>query len=918
MLEITARTSVGKTVEYFDTALSTPDYYTERGQITGQWHGINSETLGATGEVSREQFKDLISNINPTTGEKLTARNSNNRRCAYELVFSSPKSVSIAYGVTGNENIREAFQDAYRKTMTHIEEHVETRVRQNGQNTDRVTGNFIYADFVHTTTRPLDDGIPDPHLHAHCIVPNATYDQVEEKWKAIEIGTIKSDGQYYDAYFNNAYAENLAKLGFQIERNDRDFEIAGISRETIERYSRRTNEIEAVAEKRGIKAAKAKAQLGMMTRNRKQEKLTPEELTTLWKGRLRDQEGKPLDPNNDGGLKEKTTAKETIDFALDHALSRKSAVDEKELLTLAFRRGSGTVTTTQIRAELESRNLIKKKKGKQTFYTTQEAVDEEQYLIKITRQNKGKYAPINKGYKPPSEAGLSDEQASAVKKVLSSRDLVTVIAGGAGTGKTRSIREVANGARKAGRRFHAFAPSAAASRGVQREEGFQNATTIAALLQSQTRQRSVKDGIIWIDEAGMVGNKTMNQILLIAKQQNARVLLTGDVNQHNSVERGDSLRIMQEKAKVRVARITKVRRQQKADYKSAVELLSSGRMIEGFDALDKMDAIKESTDHKSMIASAANEYVTARKENEDVLLVATTHAQGRELTIQIRDDLKTAGLLGSEDREFTTTKDLGFTDAKKGDAASFTPGQIITFNLPAKGGFKRGASYTVSEKKNSTVKVTDKDGFERPLLLEQADRFSVGEAQTTQLAKGDIIRITRNSQDMKKKRLNGNDVLTVKGFTKEGHIIASKAKTEIVLDKTFTHFTHGYYTTSPSSQGKSVNRVIVTQGKASGKAANKEQFYVSSSRGKFAISVHTDSKDSMLRNIQRSSQRLTASEIAERSLNDRLVEKFGAIRQIFRTASSKMKNAAQSRNLTSIIFSSSVQPKKYAAPTRTR
>jgi hypothetical protein len=32
-----------------------------------------------------------------------------------------------------------------------------------------------------------------------------------------------------------------------------------------------------------------------------------------------------------------------------------------------------------------------------------------------------------------------------------------------------------------------------------------------------------------------------------------------------------------------------------------------------------------------------------------------------------------------------------------------------------------------------------------------------------------------------------------------------------------------------------------------GKAASKEQFYVSASRGKFAISIHTDDKQSLLK-----------------------------------------------------------------------
>ncbi len=51
-----------------------------------------------------------------------------------------------------------------------------TRVRKNGQCTDRTTGNIVAAVFRHDTSRALD-----PHLHTHCIVFNATFDPVEAR-----------------------------------------------------------------------------------------------------------------------------------------------------------------------------------------------------------------------------------------------------------------------------------------------------------------------------------------------------------------------------------------------------------------------------------------------------------------------------------------------------------------------------------------------------------------------------------------------------------------------------------------------------------------------------------------------------------------------------------------------------------------
>jgi conjugative relaxase-like TrwC/TraI family protein len=86
--------------------------------------------------------------------------------------------------------------------MIELEKFAETRVRKSGQNGDRVTGNIIGAAFRHDTSRELD-----PHLHTHCVVLNATFDPVENRWKAL--GAV---GMYRAQKFaENCYYHDLAK-----------------------------------------------------------------------------------------------------------------------------------------------------------------------------------------------------------------------------------------------------------------------------------------------------------------------------------------------------------------------------------------------------------------------------------------------------------------------------------------------------------------------------------------------------------------------------------------------------------------------------------------------------------------------------------------------------------------------------------
>lgn len=69
------------------------------------------------------------------------------------------------------------------KVMQEIEQESETRIRKKDGNLDRRVGNLVWAQFVHKTARPVE-GVPDPHLHAHCVVLNAVWDGQEHVWKA--------------------------------------------------------------------------------------------------------------------------------------------------------------------------------------------------------------------------------------------------------------------------------------------------------------------------------------------------------------------------------------------------------------------------------------------------------------------------------------------------------------------------------------------------------------------------------------------------------------------------------------------------------------------------------------------------------------------------------------------------------------
>jgi conjugative relaxase-like TrwC/TraI family protein len=194
MIRITQQDSAKDAKRYYATA----DYYSEGQELVGSWGGKGAARLGLEETVDKLSFERMCDNLHPATGEPLTVRTRSERRVGYDFTFSVPKSVSLLYAMSGDQGIMDAFRGAVAETMREIEAEMKTRVRMGGKDEDRVTGNMAWAEFIHTTSRPVD-GIPDPQLHAHVFVFNTTWDKEERRWKAGQFAEIKRDAPYFQA-----------------------------------------------------------------------------------------------------------------------------------------------------------------------------------------------------------------------------------------------------------------------------------------------------------------------------------------------------------------------------------------------------------------------------------------------------------------------------------------------------------------------------------------------------------------------------------------------------------------------------------------------------------------------------------------------------------------------------------------------
>ncbi|PYT24342.1 MAG: hypothetical protein DMG57_29080 [Acidobacteria bacterium] len=179
--------------------------------LWGRWQGRGAELLGLSGDVKTEQFEALRQGCGPNTGEFLRQRQSVDRMATdgttqsrgnlYDFTISAPKSVSIMASLGKDDRLIEAHWNAVDETVKELEACAQTRVRQDGANEDRDTGNLVLAVYQHDTSRELD-----PQLHTHAVAANLTYDGTEDRWKALQASEIYERRAYLTEVYRNALA----------------------------------------------------------------------------------------------------------------------------------------------------------------------------------------------------------------------------------------------------------------------------------------------------------------------------------------------------------------------------------------------------------------------------------------------------------------------------------------------------------------------------------------------------------------------------------------------------------------------------------------------------------------------------------------------------------------------------------------
>ena len=880
---VTAKTqhNLKNAQEYFEEHLCVGDYYDEGQRVAGEWIGLGAERLGLSGKVRAEDFLRLCENQHPATGEKLTpeltttrlenGRKVADRRIFYDFTFSPPKSVSIV-GLIGEDNrILEAHAHAVKSALHEFERFAATRIRKNNAQNDRLTGNFAAAQFTHDTSRALD-----PHLHTHCIVFNATFDPVENRWKALQNYELLRARKFAENVYYHELARELRRFGYQLRNRARgDFQVEGVSEELCDRFSKRRNQVdEALAkllkEKPELAAGNLqdlREQLATTERMRKQKDLTRDELQTLWHAQLTKNELESLRqlqriPKKAVEDEQHIGVAEAVQWAEEHLFDRNSVVLECQLWQEALGRArGGNFPVSELMDFTRQRGYIRDK-ARPHEVTLREVLLREWEIVQTAKDGFGNCLPLVSNPRPASSQ-LDAEQRQALEALLRSTHGVSVFRGGAGTGKSYVLRELVEQLRQSGRNVVVLAPQR--QQVVEMEKaGFPSPTTLANFL---IKRELADSAVIVVDEAGQIGGRQMLELVRLIEERHGRLVLSGDTRQHGAVEASDALLAIERHAGVKPVELHTIRRQDPALgrddderrhirlYRKAVEAAAAGKLADSFERLDKMGAIV-ACGIGEQADQLADEYLRLAAQNASAVVVSQTWGEVHRVNARVRDALKGKGLLGATDLAVQALERIDLTNAQKRDERFYPPEGIVVFNQKvrdAQPGTKGKLAGIV--KAGVLIEVGDKFVTVPNKLL---NRITLCQTREVNLAAGDRLQLKANRKLASGGRVTNGELVTVKSVRADGGVELTDGR---VLDKTFREFLPGYAVTSYGSQGKTVDYVLFSDS-TDKPATNAQQWYVTISRGRRGIRIFTPDKQQLRENVTRSGHRPLAMELA--------------------------------------------------------
>ena len=405
---------------------------------------------------------------------------------------------------------------------------------------------------------------------------------------------------------------------------------------------------------------------------------------------------------------------------------------------------------------------------------------------------------------------LSEEQIAAIRTVTSSEGQVAIIEGAAGSGKTTTLRPIADLYREHGSDIIATAVAWRTAVALGNDVDARP-FCVDKLLRLAARGgiEITKDTTIIVDEAGMLSTRQAHHILQLSERHGAKIVFAGDTQQQQPIEAGPGLRLIRDAVgSVRVDRI----RHQKADLEDILthvqgETLETARLLANSMAEERRTRILayyENMKGRLVFTPWQVDASETLRDGDAASAIAALHLRGR-FHIGYDEEKTLTGLVDDWDRY----------QREHLDKSSVVLARTRTE--------ARALSHLMRERRFAAL--TDVESADVDRITVMVSRGTEDERSTSPLGivRGDHLRI--GATHWKKQLFNGT-VVTVEDFKVErgeagtAPSVLISARNEDGREVRFRHdeirdwygnirLDHGYAMTITSAQGLTVDRTFL-------------------------------------------------------------------------------------------------------------
>jgi len=574
----------------------------------------------------------------------------------------------------------------------------------------------------------------------------------------------------------------------------------------------------------------------------------------------------------------KKRAQAAVTFARQNAGAREAVVDKRQVMVDALRRNLVFTTHGAVVQELNQRVTSGEFIRIQRFDKFEELTTSQ--MLALERSNihqmlvgRNTQEPMM-GRKQASRLikeiferkgkASSFGQYKAVGTILVSRDRVFGLGGLAGTGKTTALAILREAAERQGFVVQGLAPTGRAADKLA-DSGIKTTTLQGFLREPQWEPDATSPAnrrLYVLDESSLSDTKNLRLFLQKTGPQ-SRILLVGDTAQHQAVEAGAPFEQLI-KAGIRTARLDKILRQ-RTNLKKPVELLSRREVLAAVTMLETQERITEIKDDLERLKAIASDYVSSPK---GTLIISPANSERVAINTIIHHQLQERGVVSADNHRLTVLVNRqDMTGPERTFALAYVPNEdIIRYNTTSHlFGVKPGdyGRVLANNHKENSITVRLQSGREITYNPERLSGVSVYQEAERDFAAGDRIQFRAPFAEA---RVKNSELGTIKEIADGRMIVRLDKKRDVTVSLDhFRHLDHGYAVTSHSSQGQTVNRVLVNaETTETDLLLNQRMAYVAISRARFEARIYTDS----LKDLGPAFNREKNKEIALDALNE--------------------------------------------------